>query len=679
MRPARLWALLHILLAVGCASGGPRTGATTTPEGGAAMPAIPPADGPLRLDVAYPSENGQLAVRDSTFIFGSTGSGRAALTINGIPVTVAPNGGWLAYLLVPADGVYRLQATKDGQTATFERRVRVPAPAVPPAAGANITSVSPSGALAVWEGENVTVSFTGTSGGQGFLVLPWRQRIPLVETRAAAAAANNAADFQVNAPVGPTTVSRYAGVFPASALRSRDTAVAMPRLGEVPALGQPDTLMERCAAAAAANQLEQAPQCGKIAQQQIDTYNRQTGTAYVELIVGTDTARAPIAVNLGTLTMARVGMAFDRTGRGAQRDWRIRGRNTPGGPFHYFWPHGTLLTITGQRGDYYRIRLAGDLTAWVPVSDVELLQAGVVPPGGNVTGARFNPATNYVDLRIGVAGPLPYHVEETEYGLQIDVFGGVSQVNFFQYGKLDPLIERAVWSQPADSVFRVNVELTRPVWGYDAFHDGAGAVVLRIRRPPTINASRPLQGLTITVDAGHGGHDTATVGPTRFPEAHANLAIALALRPMLEAAGAHVVMTRSTNVFLELAERTRMATDSNAHVLLSVHNNAFPDGVNPFLNNGTSTYYYHPHSVDLAQSLQRHLLTELGLRDIGYGRADLALVRPTWMPAVLTETSFMMVPEQEAALRNPAWLNRIARAHLRGLEDFLRKRATAAR
>jgi N-acetylmuramoyl-L-alanine amidase len=49
------------------------------------------------------------------------------------------------------------------------------------------------------------------------------------------------------------------------------------------------------------------------------------------------------------------------------------------------------------------------------------------------------------------------------------------------------------------------------------------------------------------------------------------------------------------------------------------------------------------------------------------------------MPAVLTETSFMMVPEQEAALKNLEWLGRVARAHLRGLEDFLRERAAAAR
>src|SRR5690606_34135784 len=106
--------------------------------------------------------------------------------------------------------------------------------------------------------------------------------------------------------------------------------------------------------------------------------------------------------------------------------------------------------------------------------DVELLPGGMAPPGGAVTGARFRPTTHYIDLRIAVPAPLPYHVEETEYGLQIDVFGATSQVNFFQYGAYDPLIRRAVWSQPRDSVYRVQVELNKPVWGYDVFHDGGG-------------------------------------------------------------------------------------------------------------------------------------------------------------------------------------------------------------
>ncbi|MCI0433633.1 MAG: N-acetylmuramoyl-L-alanine amidase [Gemmatimonadetes bacterium] len=192
-----------------------------------------------------------------------------------------------------------------------------------------------------------------------------------------------------------------------------------------------------------------------------------------------------------------------------------------------------------------------------------------------------------------------------------------------------------------------------------------------MRRPPAIAADRPLAGLRIAVDAGHppGG----ATGPTRLTEAEANLGIALTLGPLLERAGATVLMTRTDASPVDLGARPRTATEWNAHVLLSLHNNAFPDGVNPFTNHGTSVYYYQPQSVGLAADVQRALLAELGTRDIGIGRADLAVVRPTWMPAILSETLFLMVPGQEAALRNPDVHARIARAHIEGLQAFLRR------
>src|SRR5690606_10082666 len=167
--------------------------------------------------------------------------------------------------------------------------------------------------------------------------------------------------------------------------------------------------------------------------------------------------------------------------------------------------------------------------------------------------------------------------------------------NFFQYGRLDPLVHGAEWSQPAEDVLRVSVQLTEPVWGYDTFFDASGALVLRIRRPPVIDPASPLRGMFIAVDPGHGGEDRSTRGPTDLREADANLYIALHLRDLLQQAGARVMMTRTTDMTVPLNDRPRMAADSNAHVLLSVHNNAFPDGVNPWTNNGTSTYYFHPH------------------------------------------------------------------------------------
>jgi len=85
-------------------------------------------------------------------------------------------------------------------------------------------------------------------------------------------------------------------------------------------------------------------------------------------------------------------------------------------------------------------------------------------------------------------------------------------------------------------------------------------------------------------------------------------------------------------------------------VLVSIHANALPDGVNPFMNNGTSVYYFHARSAALARALDRALVGELGVRDLGMGRGDYALVRDPWFPSALTEGLFMMIPEQEAML-----------------------------
>jgi N-acetylmuramoyl-L-alanine amidase len=122
---------------------------------------------------------------------------------------------------------------------------------------------------------------------------------------------------------------------------------------------------------------------------------------------------------------------------------------------------------------------------------------------------------------------------------------------------------------------------------------------------------------------------------------------------------------------VRLYDRTQLAELLDAQVLVSIHNNALPDGVDPLENNGTSVYYFHPQSLDLARELQRGLLESMGLADLGFGRASLALARTTWMPAALTEGAFMMIPAQEAGLRDPAFQEAYARGVVEGLRAFV--------
>jgi N-acetylmuramoyl-L-alanine amidase len=226
--------------------------------------------------------------------------------------------------------------------------------------------------------------------------------------------------------------------------------------------------------------------------------------------------------------------------------------------------------------------------------------------------------------------------------------------------------------QPTDEVFRFDVELDRPLWGYRYRWDGS-TLLLQVRRPPTVDPARPLNGLRVAVDAGHraSGTDTGAVGPTRLTEAEATLTIVQRLIPMLARAGAEIVHIRTDTTSVPLVVRPVIADAADAHLFLSVHFNAFPDGVNPFENHGTINFYYWPQALELARYMQRELLEELGLPDRGVRYQNLGITRTTWMPSVLTETLFLMFPEQEAAVRTPEVQERIAAAHLRALEAFV--------
>jgi N-acetylmuramoyl-L-alanine amidase len=119
-----------------------------------------------------------------------------------------------------------------------------------------------------------------------------------------------------------------------------------------------------------------------------------------------------------------------------------------------------------------------------------------------------------------------------------------------------------------------------------------------------------------------------------------------------------------------------MARRANANAFISIHLNADADGQNPFRDNGTGTYYFHPQSMAFARIIQDALVPKLGLRDRGIFYQNLAVCRPTWFPAVLAEGLFIIMPDQEAAIRTPEYQDAYARGIVDGLEKYF---ATFAR
>ena len=301
---------------------------------------------------------------------------------------------------------------------------------------------------------------------------------------------------------------------------------------------------------------------------------------------------------------------------------------------------------------------------------VYLHQNNAPPPtGGTVGSVRLSATPKSLLVRVPLPARVPFQVEEGDRSLTLRLYGAQSNVNWMQHGGTDPYVTRMSYAQPAADEVTITLTLAGPVWGYRTRWSGRD-LLLEIRRPPAIDRGRPLRGRTIVLDPGH--PPMGARGPSGLWEPVATLAVAQRAKVLLERAGATVLLTRTDASPVDLFPRTRFAEQRDADVLVSIHANALPDGVNPFDNNGTSVYYFHPRSAALARALDRALVAELGVRDLGMGRGDYALVRNPWMPSALTEGLFMMIPEQEAMLASPEGQLRYARGIVRGVEDFLR-------
>jgi N-acetylmuramoyl-L-alanine amidase len=358
----------------------------------------------------------------------------------------------------------------------------------------------------------------------------------------------------------------------------------------------------------------------------------------------------------------------------ADTDRVVIGRPIPAGTYKWMLLPGTVVQQTGRSGGNVRVRLDASLEVWIDSVDARPLPPETFAPRRVVGPITLMPAAEWVDVVLPVASRPPFLVEQREWQITLTLYGTQATPDLIRFLENDSLVRFINWIPEASDRVRLTLELSQNPYGYLVLWDAArGAMVLRLRRRPAIDAGRPLRGLTLLVDPGHppGG----AVGPTGLTEAEAVLQVADRLRRMLEQRGARVVMSRTTMDPVDLRLRSVMARRVNAHALLSVHLNAFGDGVNPFVNNGTSTLFFHPQSEPLARTIQRALVRHLGLRDLGVHYQNIAIGRTTWMPALITEGLFMMLGDQEYAMRVPEGQERYARAIAEGTEEYFRQLA----
>lgn len=339
-----------------------------------------------------------------------------------------------------------------------------------------------------------------------------------------------------------------------------------------------------------------------------------------------------------------------------------------------FQPKGIRAYLSARIGRYVKLKLAETQSVWAPDTLVSFLPPGSIIPTGSVSYIRTTDSTKWVKITFTASRKMAFRVEEDPVlaRISIFIFGALTRADWIRYDNATDLIRNIRWSQPESDIFRADIDLrSAAIWGYDAFFEENNLVIL-VKKPPARTAW--LKGMTIAVDAGHTNtpSETGAKGPTGLEEREANLWIALELKKILESRGAKVVMTRKGTEAVPLYERPQIAKRAEADLFVSIHNNAHPDGTNPFVTNGSSVYYYHVHSQELAKSVQRRLLSATRLSDLGLYFGNFVVIRPPQYPAILCEIAFMMIPRQEEMLRSKPFHKKAAAAIANGIADYLR-------
>jgi len=376
-------------------------------------------------------------------------------------------------------------------------------------------------------------------------------------------------------------------------------------------------------------------------------------------------------------------------------------RNAPDGGYMMFLPRGVKLVSDGRANGQRRIALSGSDQGWVDDSKVQPVSGADFPFAyGSETGAiRLTKTPAGSSAAITLYERLPYTAEAMPWGLRLTLYYANLHTNWVVYDTADTLVKNVAFRQAGAGRVEIDFE-TGPgeLWGYEvSYPNGSKSMQVELRAKPKAALAwpKPLSGLTVVLDAGHSVHykcrdnkrvpmkDFAyaampegcyldgAVGPMGTFEVNVNLDITRKLQARLEALGAAVKLTRAGEENVELADRPKLARDLGGDLFISVHNNAIGDGEDPFGKpRGFSFYYYHRQSRDLAAAMHRSFVNNIPLPDEGLRYGDYLVARLTWMPSVLVENAYMIIPRQEEMLNNPGFQDLLAEGMALGVLDF---------
>ncbi|HPA21086.1 MAG TPA: N-acetylmuramoyl-L-alanine amidase [Verrucomicrobiae bacterium] len=185
-------------------------------------------------------------------------------------------------------------------------------------------------------------------------------------------------------------------------------------------------------------------------------------------------------------------------------------------------------------------------------------------------------------------------------------------------------------------------------------------------------AAGPLRAFdTVIIDAGHGGSDRGGIPRQRIPEDEWTLKTALRLSAEIKQRGFTVVMTRTSDEDVSLAQRCRIANSRRDAIFVSVHYDAYRREA----ADGITAYYASSRSEKLARSINSRMVSALRpSTNRGAKRARFYVIRNTLCPAVLVECGFLTNKAESKRIQTSEYQDSLAKAIADGVTDYRKYR-----
>ncbi len=520
------------------------------------------------LAVAYPPPN--TSVPYDHVIFEGHVSPGATLSVNGRALNVGPDGLFMEWLpLAPGKNALKLLSTLGNQrrAATFNVTSNLPKalPARPTTIKAE--TLTPAQPINLYtrlpaEGRTLTVRFQGSPGGRAQVTVKGLGQFALTEQAASTRPPQAAGWYQ-------TTL----------------------------------TLPETAALTAAPIKV---------------SLTGKDGTTVIATAPGTLTSAPASAARVAEITAAEVGVGVNPS----PTAWTTGEKPTD----RLFPKLGQRLKVLGDLGDQFLVQGPSGLATAFKAT-LKLLPIGTPPPAAGVGLPTWQDAPNEWQLHLPISQRTPFTLEDAPpsagkgASLRLLIADAARPAGSLAANQRTPIL---TW-EPQSAALKLDISLPQVQnWGYFAVY-GSGELVLHLRKAPALDPQQPLRGRLIVIDPGHGGSELGGAGSLGQPEKTIVLPIALRVAALLRAQGADVRLTRSQDTRVPLYDRPLLAEHLGADLLISLHANALPDGVDPRARRGLEVHTFHPQTWGLAEETDRQPAA-LGSSASGHGprAADLA-------------------------------------------------------